>query len=262
MGVIYAHKPPPATIKNYALKLLGALSTSENTWEKGLALARIKRGSEDSMPYPSSSEEKRLFDIISRGKGICSDYTEAYISLCLSIGVPVREWCITPDLLKGKGGHSLVEIYDSMKGEWGIIDPFISAWPALKKSREQPIGLRKYLRTPKSAIVWHPIMTNYFNPDLIEQFYGNRPLAIFIIADQKFFSPIPQNIPTPVFQLFNIVRGKSFHFFVPKTPDNEGFLSGLRSLRISIIVLFLTTSLFLLYLISKVIIHDYRPSKN
>ena len=253
-GVIKAYKPPPAAIRNYALKLLGNLSISENTWKKGLALARIKRGSKAKVIFPpSSSAEKRFFDIINRGKGICSDYTEIYISLCLAVGIPAREWGITPDQLKGYGGHSLVEIYDSTRGGWGVIDPYISGWPSLRKTPDQSLGLLAYLQAPKNTIVWHPIVNEYYRPDLIKRFYEKRPLSIFIIGDQIFFAPIPMNISTPMVQLCNIMLGKSFHFFVPKIPNNADFVFGLRSLRVSIVVPCIATFLLFIYIIFKAI---------
>lgn len=261
-GVVRDYKPPPEAIRKYALKLLGPLSTSKNSWENGISLARIERGSKEIFGFnPFTSEEKKLFDITNRGKGICSDYIEVYVGLCIVAGIPVREWGITPDQLKGTGGHSFVEIYDNTRDKWVIIDPFLSAWPALKNTPGQSLGLFEYLDAPKEKVIWHPIVNEYYRIDLIKGFYEKRPLSMFIIGDQKLFEPNPMSLPTPILQLLNIILGKSFHFLVPQISNNENFIQGLRNLRIAILASFLVTCLFLLYGIFKAVMKKNRDNQ-
>jgi hypothetical protein len=247
-GVSKAYRSAPPVFRKYANKLFAELGSSISTWEKGLALARIKRGTINNRPpKASSSAEQKLYDIVYEGKGCCSDYTEVYIGLCLAEGVPVREWGITPDELKGYGGHSTIEIFDNKKGAWGVIDPFVSAWPALKAHPCQSIGLLEYLSMPRDNIVWHPIVQEYYRTDLIKKFYEKKSLSIFIISGQDIFAPVSVTIPLPISQLFNIIRGKSFKFLIPKIDNNNDFVSGLWLLRLSIIGIVLVNIMFSIY---------------
>lgn len=247
-GIGKAYRSPPPVFSKYADKLLAKSESSNSTWEKGLALARIKRGTIENGPSKaSSSAEQKLNGILYEGKGDCSDYTEAYMGLCLAAGVPVREWGITPDELKRYGGHTTIEVFDNKKGAWGVIDPFVSAWPALKADPSQPIGLFEYLSMPKNSIVWHPIIREYYRPDLIKRFYEKKSLSVFIISGQDIFAPVSVTIPVPICQFFDIIRGKSFEFLIPEIDNNEDFVSGLWLLRLSIIGIVLVNIMFSIY---------------
>ena len=247
-GIGKAYRSPPPVFRKYAYKLLAKLGASNSTWEKGLALARIKRGPIDNgARKASSSAEQKLYGILYEGKGGCSDYTEAYMGLCLAAGVPVREWGITPGELKGYGGHSTIEVFDNKRGAWGVIDPFVSAWPALKADPSQSIGLFEYLSMPKNSIVWHRIIHEYYRPDLIKRFYEKKSLSVFIISGQDIFAPVSVIIPVPICQFFDIIRGKSFEFLIPKIDNNKDFVSGLWLLRLSIIGIVLVNIMFGIY---------------
>jgi len=255
-GTGKAYRSPPPVFMKYVYKLLGKSGSSNSTWEKGLALARIKRGTiDDRPPKAFSSAEQKLYDIVCEGKGSCSDYTEAYMGLCLAGGVPVREWGITPNELKGYGGHSTIEIFDSKKGAWGVIDPFVSAWPALKADPYQSIGLLECISMPKDNIVWHPIIHEYYRPDLIKRFYEKKSLSVFIIGGQDIFVPVSVTIRVPISQFFNIIRGKSFKFLIPKIDNNKDFVSDLFLLRLSIIGIVLAGIMFGVYLAISVLMH-------
>ena len=262
-GIGKTYRTPPPVLRKYAYKLLAKLGASNSTWEKGLALARIKRGSIDNgPPKASSSAEQKLYGILYEGKGGCSDYTEAYMGLCLAAGVPVREWGITPDELKGYGGHSTIEVFDNKRGAWGVIDPFVSAWPALKADPSQSIGLFEYLSMPKNSIVWHRIIHEYYRPDLIKRFYEKKSRSVFIISGQDIFAPVSVIIPVPIFQFFDIIRGKSFEFLIPKIDNNKDFVSGLWLLRLSIIGIVLVNIMFSIYFAITILMRKVEKGSN
>ncbi len=254
-GQLKKNEIVPEFIQEYSNTKLNMLNASKGNWEKGLAIAAFSKV-EKPVETPSlfHSIEKKLFQIIKSKGVICSDYTEVFIGLCLAGGISVREWGITPDELKGYGGHSLVEVYNDRKKGWCIIDPTVSGWPALKNDPDKPIGLRKYLKTFEDSIVCHPLKDGIFRPDLVQKFYGDRPLSAFIIGDQKIFKDAPDNIPLPVWQAFDILTGKTFHFYVPEISGNDNFVSGLKRIRISIICLSIGTFLFCGYFIFLAII--------
>lgn len=261
-GIGKAYRSPPPVFRQYADKLLAKSEPSNSTWNKGLALARIKRGTiEKKPPKASSSAEQKLNGILYEGKGVCSDYTEAYMGLCLAAGVPVREWGITPNELKRHGGHSTIEVFDNKKRVWGVIDPFLSAWPALKDDPSQPIGLFEYLSMPPKSIVWHPIIHEYYRSDLIKRFYEKKSLSVFIISGHDIFAPVSVTIPVPICQFFDIIRGKSFEFLIPKIDNNKDFVSGLWLLRLSIIGIVLVNIIFSIYFAVTILIRHVISAK-
>ena len=57
--------------------------------------------------------------------GVCSDYSQVFIGLCIAAGIKVREWGISEDFVMYSplAGHTFNEIYSTEYNKWIFIDP-------------------------------------------------------------------------------------------------------------------------------------------
>jgi len=76
----------------------------------------------------SCDSVKALRVIYDGGGGICSDYSQVYLGLCIAAGIRAREWGVCDDLRTPSLGHTCNEVYSTEHDKWVFIDTFNSIY--------------------------------------------------------------------------------------------------------------------------------------
>jgi hypothetical protein len=84
--------------------------------------------------------------------GVCSDYSQVYLGLCIAAGIKAREWGVVDDLvMKPKTlGHAFNEIYSTEHNKWVFIDSNRSIY-AVDKRTNLPLGVTEMVDLATSA---------------------------------------------------------------------------------------------------------------
>jgi hypothetical protein len=116
---------PPESITLAAQQVV----TAADGWSRGLQIATHLGEVAPRGGAIQSSTAATYRTMRTTGGGYCADYTQVFIGLATAAGLPVREWGLAFDGFGGNG-HAIVEVYDDVRGQWLMLDPFNSFYPA------------------------------------------------------------------------------------------------------------------------------------
>lgn len=116
---------PPESITLAARQV----ATATDAWSRGLQIATHLGQVTPRGGAIQSSTAETYRTLRTTGGGYCADYTQVFIGLATAVGLPVREWGLAFDGFGGDG-HAIVEVYDDARGQWLMLDPFNSFYPA------------------------------------------------------------------------------------------------------------------------------------
>lgn len=95
------------------------------------------RGS--GLGYDSVSALHHIYHL---GEGLCSDYAQVFIGLCLAANLKAREWGLCNDFVDLKIGHSYCEVWCQELREWVFVDPSRSLY-AIDTLDESLLSVRR-----------------------------------------------------------------------------------------------------------------------
>ena len=75
-----------------------------------------------------------------RRGGVCSDYTQVFLGLCLAGGVRAREWGLCASFERSTLGHTLAEVYCHRHEKWAFLDPLYSIY-ATRPGDDVPLSV-------------------------------------------------------------------------------------------------------------------------
>lgn len=175
--------------------------------------------------------------IIYSGKdGICSDYTQVFMGLCVAANIKIREWGVSFDNCKEDEGHAFCEIFSTEHKKWVFIDPFKSFWVSLK-SNNIPLSVIELINLSQknlsSSINLNGIDEDYFNTcrsSMLEMYNFSKNIFFLLsnnrIFDQAKFLRYAKIIPhpiIPVLHLLMIIFGcyQRFNIYAPPAREKE-----------------------------------------
>lgn len=85
--------------------------------------------------------------------GVCSDYSQVYLGLCIAAGIKVREWGISEDfsISQTSLGHTFNEIHSTEFNKWVFIDASRAIY-ATDKRTGVPLGVAEIVDLTTSAL--------------------------------------------------------------------------------------------------------------
>lgn len=91
-------------------------------WDKARALAsHLTECARDRGPI--QSDLATTYRRIREGYGHCADFAKVYLALAHAAGLFVRQWAFTHNGFGGNG-HALIEVWDSLRGKWLMLDVY------------------------------------------------------------------------------------------------------------------------------------------
>jgi hypothetical protein len=163
-----------------------------------------------------------LEQIMTRGGGVCSDYAQVFLGLCLAAGIPVREWGVNYEGLCSGAGHSFNEIYSEEHRKWVLIDSYRSLC-VIDRSSGAPLSVEEVIHTPPDELE----QTARF--DLIDEPHRpvRRPGKNFLRPASIYFLLLENNvfrqdrflrftglIPRPLLHLLLLGTGNYYHYYL------------------------------------------------
>jgi hypothetical protein len=150
--------PDPAFVE----RARGALAGERRAFEGALLLAAdLLRNAQDRGPIQSGLDDTYR-RITTEGYGYCADFTDAFLALALAANIPARQWAFSFDGFGGHG-HAFIEVFDSARGKWLMIDPYNNFYPVTTRSGE-----------PMSALEFREILLDAAAPVRLQRISGAR----------------------------------------------------------------------------------------
>ena len=110
-------------------------------WDKARALAaHLTDCARDLGPIQSdlATTYRRIRD----GYGYCADFAKVYLALAHAAGLFARQWAFTHNGFGGNG-HVLIEVWDSLRGKWLMLDVYNNFY-AVDATSNQALGALEF----------------------------------------------------------------------------------------------------------------------
>ncbi len=154
-----------------------------------------------------------LRSIYSGQAGVCSDYSQVYLGLCIAAGIIVREWGVIEDypVRPNVLGHAFNEIYSTEMNKWVFIDSFRSII-AYDNRAGLPLSVAEMIDLATSGradqIEFHYIDLNQKGQESCPHaaLYLNPGNIFFLISNNQVFKQdkflrLPHLLPLPVLHI-------------------------------------------------------------
>lgn len=176
----------------------------------------------DGRGLEPAADPGHLFEAISRGEGMCSDWTETLISLCQEARRRCREWAHIAYPDAPDTGHAVVDVWLPDPGRWALLDTYAGFWA--RGADGEPLSalaLERALLAGGDGVVVEPLRPGGGRADDVRQYYRdpdarlvemvrNRPRAV---ADH--WSRDLERWSKPAGQLLQGVLGLAPLYLVP-----------------------------------------------
>lgn len=257
-----------AEVPEVLAKAARDMVTARDGWTKGLQIAE-HLGDVPNRRGPIQRETADTYQtMFSEGGGYCSDFTQVFVGLALAAKLPVREWGLAFDGFGGDG-HAIVEVFDDRRGQWLMIDPFNSFYPA-DLSTGEPMSVLEFrerllqpdpLSTTRIVRISAKVDEFPYDEKLIEyfrrgvnQFYLWRGTNLFSYEQDPFVAAAGK-VSRTAEQAVAILRGVHPRIVILPTSTNQGLIRAEGELRQhTLLYLWTLAGLFLLLLVQGILI--------
>jgi hypothetical protein len=154
--------------------------------------------------------------------GVCSDYAQVLLGLCVAAGIPAREWGVSYDLFRTGMGHSFNEVYSRFYQKWVFIDSYRSFYLTDRESGV-PLSVPEIVRLPPAALLNHAEV--HMVDDTHLQSKGRPPSDFFSKPANIYFLLSGNNVfrqdkvlrfagiaPAPVLHLWLLATSNYYHY--------------------------------------------------
>jgi hypothetical protein len=166
--------PVPTVLRTAADEVIGTHS-EYTSFQRATMLAHQLKIAEPHNGPLSESTVLAYADIVERGGGWCSDYSQVMQGLAYASHIPIREWGMSFDGFSGDG-HAFTEIWSAELRHWMFIDSFYSFYVKSKKTGE-PLSVLEFqtlLRQPGPLDIEVVPISNRFgfkSAEMMEDYY-------------------------------------------------------------------------------------------
>ena len=133
--------------------IVGGLKLSKlpGDWQKALALSgHLTEKARDERPL--QGDLTATYRGIRHGGGYCADFVKVFLALAHAAGLVARQWAFSFDGFGGHG-HTVVEVFDTQRGKWLLLDVY-NNFHVVDAASGEPLGVLEYrdaLRGRRSA---------------------------------------------------------------------------------------------------------------
>jgi hypothetical protein len=117
------------------------LAAFPGDWEKALTLAGHLTERAGEKP-PLQGDLTTTYRGIRDGGGYCADFVKVFLALAHAAGLVARQWAFSFDGFGGHG-HTVVEVFDTRRGKWLLLDVF-NNFHVLDVASGEPLGALEY----------------------------------------------------------------------------------------------------------------------
>lgn len=195
---------------------------------------------------PIQSDTWTAYQLIRKGRGYCSDFTQTFLAMAHAADLPVREWGFSFDGFGGKG-HAVVEIYDRQQQQWVFLDVFNNFH--VRDAGNRPLSAAEWRQTilhktngvsvhrngpGRPGFAFEPVMWNYYERGVQGWFllmgtntqsYETQPLVHLL-----------GGLSRHVEQALAILTGVHPRISILETPENRSAVDRMRALRTSLLI--------------------------